>query len=156
MEQVMDEVIEGEYIPNDDDSVELTDDQILQYTQKTRKQLATAIVSKGMPEDKDDRTVLLQTLRDMDHTAISRKRLDVDNANLENDAMIIDIVSKMQELNPRGRRLRDEDIIPRDVSVDESALVGYEFHEEEKKLGLPKETSKEFLERMDKIMEEES
>lgn len=152
----MDEVIEGEYIPNDDDSVELTDDQILQYTQKTRKQLATAIVSKGMPEDKDDRTVLLQTLRDMDHTAISRKRLDVDNANLENDAMIIDIVSKMQELNPRGRRLRDEDVAPRDVSVDESALVGYEFHEEEKKLGLPKETSKEFLERMDKIMEEES
>lgn len=153
MEPFMDDTLPSVHDVNESDSVELTDDAILQYTQRTRKQLATAIVAKGMPEDKDDRVVLLQTLRDMDQTAINRKRLDVDNANLENDAMIIDIVSKMQELNPRGRRLRDEDVRERTVIVDTTALDGHQFSEEEKRLGLPKETSKEFLERMDAVMD---
>mgnify|MGYP007057168716 CR=1 FL=1 len=158
-ETSMSEVVEGELLPHENESIdlgELDDDSILLFTQKTRKELAIDITRRGMPVDKDERATLLQTLRDMDQTAINRKRLNVDAANSENDSMVADIVRKMYELNPRGRRVTESEVVERIITVNSSALDQYSFTDDEKKIGLPKETAKDFLERMDDKLDSSS
>lgn len=147
----MSDAVEGDVLPKENDNAqveELDNETLLRYTQQTRKQLADAIAGRGMPEDKDDRMVLLQVLRDMDTTTIQRLRHDVDKKALENDQQVQNIIAEMARINPRGLRSKEPVDVP-DPEVPVADLPEKKFTEEEKRIGVSKETSKDFLERMD-------
>lgn len=150
----MNNELEGEYIPHEDaedESVsdDLSNEGLLNFTQKIRKELVSGMTTKGMPEDKDDRSTLLQALRDMDQTSVNRLRLDVDQENNESNRAAQEIVRRLYDVNPYGLRAkpgeeRDELPIPPDSEIPE-----IEFDEGEKAIGLVTETADEFLKRME-------
>lgn len=151
----MSDIMEGDVLPKENDNTsaeptdaELDNEALLRFTQKTRKQLIEAITTGGMPEDKDERVILLRALSDMDTTTINRLRHDVDKASVENDRQVQDIISRLQAVNPRGLRTKEPMDVP-EPQVSISDLPEKSFTEEEKRIGVSKETSKDFLERMD-------
>lgn len=52
-----------------------TDDDVLSFSQRTRKRIVDKLTEKGIPEDAKDQTILLTALADMDRTAIGNKRI---------------------------------------------------------------------------------
>lgn len=151
----MSDVLDGDVLPKENDvplkeptDAELDNEALMRFTQKTRKQLADAIIGDRMPTDKDDQSVLLQVLRDMDTTTINRLRHDVDKKALENDQQVQEIIARMAQINPRGLRSKEPVNVP-DPEVPVSDLPEKKFTEEEKRIGVSKETSKDFLDRMD-------
>jgi hypothetical protein len=144
-------MVEGDYISRDEEEIVVEDfneDQVLSFTQRLRQQLVKSMMPRGaMPEDNKDRVVLLQTLRDMDHTALSKLKINVEEKGLQDSQQIQDIVRRIAELNPGGPRSETpvRDHIPEPDLAD---LPEVEFTESQKKIGLVTENSKEFLARM--------
>lgn len=157
----MSDTKEGEYLPYDPDAEEergaeqeyddevLSNEEMLNFSQKIRKGLVSEMTRKGMPVDKDERTSLLQALRDMDQTSVNRLRLDVDKENNAGNRAAQEIVNRLYQANPYGLRARpgeERDTIP-EPSLDE--LPDIEFTEGEKEVGLITETASDFLKRME-------
>jgi hypothetical protein len=55
-----------------------SDDDILAYTCKIRKQLVTSMIKSGMPGDTKEQAILLTALADMDRTALGKKKIKSD------------------------------------------------------------------------------
>lgn len=53
----------------------LTDDDILRFTQGTRKNFVNHLLKGGFPSDPKDQKILLTTLTDMDKVALGNKRI---------------------------------------------------------------------------------
>ena len=70
------ELIETEELP-DDTEEDLSSETLLTYTQRIRKSMVTGMTKDGMPVEKGEASLLLQTLHDMDQTSVNRLRLDV-------------------------------------------------------------------------------
>lgn len=146
--------LEGEYLPHEDRNTEpvdedLSNEGLMNFTQKIRKELVTDITRKGMPADKDERSTLLQALRDMDQTSVNRLRLDVDKENNNNNRAAQEIVNRLYQVNPYGLQAQpghERAEIP-EPNPDEIPQI--EFDEGEKEIGLITETSSEFLKRME-------
>lgn len=85
-----DEVIES-------NSEDLSDDEILRYTQRTRKELVGKITEGGMPDDNKDRALLLHALSDMDQTAINNKRLGAQQKMADADRKALMIAAKLRQ-----------------------------------------------------------
>lgn len=157
----MSDDMEGEFLPYDPDTEEengsarelddevLSNEEMLNFSQKIRKGLVSDMTRKGMPEDKDERSTLLQALRDMDQTSVNRLRLDVDKENNAGNRAAQEIVNRLYQVNPYGLRARpgeERDDIP-EPEVGEIPEI--EFSEGEKEVGLITETASDFLKRMD-------
>lgn len=152
----MGEALEGEYLAHEaeeeqepEEEMDLSSENLLNYTQMVRKRLVNSITKRGMPEDKDERMQLLQALRDMDQTSVNRLRLDVDKQSAENNRAAQDIISQLYRVNPYGLRARpgeERDSVPTPNVQD---LPDIEFDAGEKHIGLVTETSIEFIKRMD-------
>lgn len=152
---------EGEFLPYDpdaeaerkdthvlDDEV-LSNEEMLNYSQKIRKGLVSEMTRQGMPVDKDERSSLLQALRDMDQTSVNRLRLDVDKENNAGNRAAQEIVNRLYQANPYGLRARpgeERDDVP-EPRLDD--LPELEFTEGEKEVGLITETASDFLKRME-------
>ena len=150
----MSDAIDGEYIPNDGDHREEVDDDVnserlLDFTQRVRKELVSEITDGGIPSDKEERTMLLQALRDMDQTSVNRLRLDVDKESNESSRAAQEIVKRLYEINPYGLRVRPGNEVERVPEPNVEDLPEIEFDEGEKAIGLVTETSAEFLQRME-------
>lgn len=129
------------------DDVELdAPEKLLDYTQKLRKGLVSDITARGMPEDKDDRQVLLQTLRDMDGTSINRLRLDVDKDVAANAREAQEIIKRLYDVKPHG--LREHPVEGHVVNVPDAEIPALDFTSDEKHIGVIAETSVEFMARM--------
>lgn len=131
------------------DDSEVEADRVLRYAQKTRMGMSKEILKSGMPTDDDDRKFLLSVLRDMDRTALDSQKIDVERQGVENDRAAQDIVNRLATVRPNGLRISPEDAVDYVPEVDVSDLPEVEFDSRQKHIGLVKETSKEFLERVD-------
>jgi hypothetical protein len=54
------------------------EDTVLAYTHHHRKGLVKTLTKQGIPEDRETQAMLLQTLKDMDVQALSRKKIKSD------------------------------------------------------------------------------
>ena len=69
--------------------VDLTDDEILRFTQNKRRELVETLVVDGkMPVDTDSQNVLLSTLSDMDKQALGNKKVTATMAGSEADRLV--------------------------------------------------------------------
>lgn len=122
------------------DVVETLDpiEEDLKYTQTIRKSIVTAITNQAPYEElirnEEFSKLLMQTLRDMDHQALTNKRIKSDDANVDklvaNKALVAEILST---LSPRdaiysngsnnNRTSLDETDGKRDYVLDET-MVG--------------------------------
>jgi len=77
-----------------------TDEHIFAYTHHQRKRIIKSITKRGIPEDPEYQKVLLTTLKDMDTSALGRKRIKVDekltSSQTQAASIISDILNKMQ------------------------------------------------------------
>lgn len=152
----MGEELEGEYLAHEEEDVQepeeemdLSSENLLNYTQMVRKRLVNSITRRGMPEDKDERMQLLQALRDMDQTSVNRLRLDVDKQSAENNRAAQDIISQLYRVNPYGLRARPGEERDSAPTPNVSDLPEIEFDSGEKHIGLVTESSIDFIKRMD-------
>lgn len=73
----------------------LTDDDILRFTQATRKKLVDSIVQDGLPTDNKDRVVLLTALADMDRTALGNKKIGAAESIAEADRIAASAIAQI-------------------------------------------------------------
>lgn len=143
-----DEPIEGvseneakQYI---EDNTPITPEEAMDFAQGLRKQLVNSIVSERIPSDNEDRSLVLQALRDMTTTAIGMRRVDIESKGVDNDKKVIEIVERLAKQRPHGSRL------PEDVEshyapiVDANALRKMDLLQDETVEGSQILTSKDF------------
>lgn len=129
-------------------SPRMTDDEILSFTQTTRKQLVDQITQNGMPDDPKDRTALLHALSDMDQTAINNKRLGAQQKTADADRMALLMIAKMNQAIgnrnpfalPEGQTVESGA-----VELDESRLPEVTPVEGEMDIGISTLTYDEFM-----------
>jgi hypothetical protein len=73
----------------------LTDDDILKFTQGTRRKFVDHILANGFPNDPKDQHVLLTTLADMDRTALGNKRIGAAEKMAESDKLVAEAISRI-------------------------------------------------------------
>lgn len=111
----------------------LDDDQVLDYTQRMRRSIVAELTKSGVvPSENADRNMLMNALDGLDRAAINNKRIKVDSAAVENDALAASIIAKLLNQVQMPKR-NDDDVI--DVhgvdkslpsSIPEPLLVPYE------------------------------
>lgn len=123
---------------------------ILHSTQRIRGAIVNDLVVGGIPNDSKDTKLLLETLRDMDHTAHQNMKIDLEAKGIENDRAAQEIVNRLARLQPQGPRLMEHEVhgdrlpdIPDDAIPDIDPVPG------ETDIGSSTENTKEFLERHD-------
>ena len=65
-----------------------SDDQLLDFTQRTRKALIEKFTRNGMPGDVKEASVILGALADIDRQVIGKKRLKIDEEAMRGGAAI--------------------------------------------------------------------
>lgn len=143
----------------------MTYEEMLQHTQGIRLQIVDAYTGNGIENlIKDDTAVdkLLKTLKDMDQTAISHKKNQIDQKSSDSSA---DVAAAMQRLieqqmnkNPFHRQA-DGTLIEGEASrvipnVDPAKLGNHDLVEGETEQGVIMETSGDFMKRMEKLRAE--
>lgn len=102
-----------------------SEDRIHAFVHHHRVQLVKEMMEDGkMPTETKDRVVLLAALKDMDSSALSRKRLAVDANNGEITAGATAIIAKLLTSMPNNSR---RDLTP--VEGREAPKLGPEFPE---------------------------
>jgi hypothetical protein len=74
---------------------ELSDDDIMRFTQGTRKRLVGELIKEGLPEDKDGIEVLLHAMADMDRTALGNKRIGANEKQSAADIMVATAIAQI-------------------------------------------------------------
>ena len=106
------------------------EDEILEYTQKQRKDLVIAITAKGMPSDIKERMTLLSALDGMDRAALGIKKIKVEDkaatANANSVATLAIILSKIgpKSLDNPGIRLSIPEL---STNIPEPQLISGEM-----------------------------
>lgn len=113
---------------------ELDDDEVLAFTQRTRRNLVDRLTDDGrnIPTDKDGAGVLLAALGDMDKVAMGKKRLKADqnlgDATKQAAAIIAAVFEQTAgKANPfKGKQPTDEVVVPKhpDVLTDIELVPG--------------------------------
>jgi hypothetical protein len=146
---------EGEFIPNKPPGDEIDSDEdlsaegLLRYSQGVRKNLVKSMTTRGLPEDKADRQVLLQALHDMDQTSVNRLKLDVDRENTASGKAVQELVERLAQINPRGLSVTPGEEVDRIPTPALGEIPETNVGDGETDIGVRQETSKEFLERME-------
>jgi hypothetical protein len=111
----------------------LDDDQVLDYTQRMRRSIVAELTKSGVvPSGNADRNMLMNALDGLDRAAINNKRIKVDSAAVENDALAASIIAKLLNQVQMPKRNDDDVIDIRGVdmslpsSIPEPSLVPYE------------------------------
>ena len=84
-------------IPVQPDEVALSDDDIMRFTQGTRKRFVDEMMEGGFPKENKDRTTLLMALADMDRTALGNKRIGATERRSAADALVATTLSRLQD-----------------------------------------------------------
>lgn len=127
---------------------DLSDDAMIKYAQKKRRELAEDIAKDGMPTKNTDRLAFLQTLSDMSSTAQANKRLDVDSQANDVKKQVFGIVEQLAQLYVGGKV--EGANAERDVTPNDDAVPMIDVDPEVTKVGVTQESSDEFMARMSK------
>lgn len=74
---------------------ELSDDDIMRFTQGTRKRLVSEMIKEGLPTDKDGIETLLHAMADMDRTALGNKRIGASEKQSAADVMVANAIAQI-------------------------------------------------------------
>lgn len=87
-----------EYIPKDEvPEIELSDDDLIRFTQGTRKKFIEHLVKDGFPEEPKEQYVLLTAMADMDRTALGRKRIGASEKQSAADLLVARAITQIGE-----------------------------------------------------------
>lgn len=73
----------------------MNDDELLDFTQNLRRNLAKELTKSGMPTDTKDQITLLSTLDSIDKQAISKKKVAVAEKTSEVDQLVAMTMAKL-------------------------------------------------------------
>lgn len=114
--------------------IQLSDDQIIQFTQSKRKAFVDYLLFEGMPEETNQQTVLLTALADMDRTALGNKRIGSSEKQTAADALVARAISQLsmqlgtrnpfQENGEKGEPKVETDKLPEISTVPGELDVG--------------------------------
>lgn len=123
---------------------------ILHNTQRIRNAVVNELVKEGVPDDTKDTKLLLETLRDLDHTTHQNLKIDLEAKSIDNDRAAQEIVNAIIKRNPQGPRLMEHEIVGERLPVVEvDEIPSVEIVPGETDIGTSQETTKEFLARHD-------
>ena len=101
-----------------DDILNIEEQRVINLTQNVRERLVNSMIVNGqMPDDNEDRSVLLMALRDLDKTTLTTAKLRIDNKQADGLASAADIVGKL--LSQTTLRKNE----PRQLDIPEEHLV---------------------------------
>lgn len=124
--------------------VEMTDDQILEHNQKIRMRLVKDLTKDGMPTDKDDKYILLGSLKDMDKQVIDKKRVAIEDKNANIANTVAAAVTKIADLVDGGDpfRRKNAGVIP---ETEKDKLPDYTPLPGETEVGITNENYESFM-----------
>lgn len=126
----------------------LTDDDIMQFTQGTRKRLISQMIAKGLPTEKEEIETLLHAMADMDRTALGNKRIGASEKQSAADVMVATAISRITsefgQQNPFEGNY--ERVIP---TPDQSILPSANPVPGETDIGLSEQNYDELMKRYD-------
>lgn len=136
-----------------DHNPNMSDDEVLDFTQSLRRRLIDVITEGGvkMPVDKDSVDILLRSAGDMDRAAIGKKRLKAEDKNAEADrvaaAALARIYAQSTNINPFERTIpTSTDVMP---ACPATLLDNVEAVPGELEIGVSDESYKTFSAKMD-------
>lgn len=77
---------------------QLTDDQILAFTQHTRVNIVKSLVAKapgGLPGDKEDRDALFKSMEGLEKVALTRKRITADTESNAGVSQAVGLITQL-------------------------------------------------------------
>lgn len=131
----------------------LTDDEMLQYTQRIRRGFVDHTLENGFPSDPKEQAILLSAISDMDRTAIQNKRIGTDANQAEADRMAAMMIAKMSnQFNGADPFARGDGSAPvREFpTIDETLLPEVTLVPGETEVGISELTYDELAARMGK------
>jgi hypothetical protein len=81
-----------------------SEDAIQAFVYHKRQQLIQAVLVKGIPDDDDSRKILLATLKDMDHAALSRQKIAADSQTNHQTAQAAAVIAKLLTQVPNNSK----------------------------------------------------
>jgi hypothetical protein len=78
-----------------DESILLTDDDVLRFTQSTRKQFLDNLLKAGFPESVKEQQVFLMAMSDMDRTALGNKRIGANEKQAAADVLVAKAIAQI-------------------------------------------------------------
>lgn len=133
-------------------TVRLSDDQIIDYTQRVRKSFVGDMLKDGFPTENSDRQVLLSALADMDRVAIQNKKIGSDDAKADADRIaalaIARITQQMGSTIPGERPVIEGSF--KEVVGDITLIPAIDVVPGETDIGISDDTYDDFTGRMEK------
>lgn len=127
-----------------DETILSTEEEVLAYTQAKRKKLVEHLSSKGIPDDKGDKAILLQALADMDKPALVKLRIKSEDKNAGTNAQAaLAIASLMTQMSPKKLVNFDPTVIP--PTLDDGKIPDFEYVEGQTLLGTQGGSYSEFM-----------
>lgn len=79
---------------------DLSDDDVLAYTQRIRRNFVDELIVNKLPvDDKVTAGLMLQTLHDMDRTALGKKKIVIEQGQSESDRIVAQALAELSK-NP--------------------------------------------------------
>lgn len=143
---------EQELVPAN--GAEMSDEQIVAFTQGKRRELVDDMTKGGIPTDKGDRLVLLTALGDMDRTAVAKMKIGSKERQGAQDREVAlitaKLISQFGNKSPFERAPDDQTVrrlpAPELDDTDGAPLIVLEGETE---VGLANIDYHEFMDRMD-------
>ena len=76
-------------------NVQLNDDDVLSYVHNKRASIVESLTASGVPTDLDTVKVLLTALKDMDYTALSKKKIKAEERNSDLQSQSAALIAKI-------------------------------------------------------------
>jgi hypothetical protein len=139
------------------DSEPLSDEEVLLYTQRKRKELVEDVTQRGMPADNKDRLTLLAALDGMDRAALAGKKIEskekTSSADREAQYLIAKLHGNLQGRDPFKVDPADGQVVAnRQLHLDESGLDPLVVAPGETEVGIMQENAQTFLDRYENNM----
>ena len=128
----------------------LSDEDVMRFTQGTRRKFVDHLLANGFPNDPKEQYVLLSALGDMDRAALGRMRIGIGEKAVEGDKLVANALvalrAQLQGVDPLQGDSSVVATIPRvrqDLLPPSNAVPG------ETSVGLEKQTFDEFIDLME-------
>lgn len=129
---------------------ELTDDDIMRFTQGTRKRFVQELIQDNFPQDPKEQHVMLTAMADMDRAALGNKRIGANERQAAADALVAraigEISNQFGSTNPFAARNGEERELP---EYEASRLPNADPVPGETDVGISDQTYKEMSDKFD-------
>lgn len=128
-------------------------EQTLAYTQRFRRWAVGQMTQKGMPADPQEANVLLKALKDMDTTALTDRRNNIEQDNADTDREVVEamktFIGMQENADPFRRGSQGGNETPPPPELEPEKLGEQSMVDGETEVGVVNETSKDFMKRME-------